>query len=83
LGVLLLAFGLFWHLLAADVEGGRTLHYQHHIFGWFLLTVITGIVISVLGRFFWRGRHDLTLLIVGALQTLFGFLVYLSFNNRV
>lgn len=81
LGVVLLLIGLVWHLLAADVEGGRALYYQHHIFGWFLLAVITGIVIAVLGRFFWRGRHDITLLIVGALQTIVGFLVYLSFRN--
>jgi hypothetical protein len=81
LGVILLAIGLLGHLLAANAEGGHAIHYRHHIFGFFLLTAITGIVIGVLGRYFWKGRHDITLLIVGALQTILGLLVYVSFSN--
>jgi hypothetical protein len=81
IGVILLGVGLLGHLLAANAEGGRAIHYQHHIFGFFLLTVVSGIVIAVLGRFFWRGRPDLTLLIVGGMQTLFGLLIYFSFSN--
>jgi hypothetical protein len=81
IGIALLLAGLAGHLLAADVEGGRALHYRHHIFGFFLLTFVSLLVVAIAGRFFWRGRHDITLLIVGALQTVFGFLIYLSFRN--
>ncbi len=80
LGVVLLAIGLAGHLLAAHAEGGRALHYRPHIFGFFLLSVASGIVVAVLGRFFWRGRHDVTLLIVGALQTVLGLLIYATFS---
>jgi hypothetical protein len=81
LGVFLLAVGLGFHLLAADAEGGRALHYRHHIFGFFIMTVVPAILIALLGRRFWKGRHDITWLIVGALQTIFGLLVYLSFRS--
>ena len=80
IAALLLALGLAGHLLAANAEGGHAIHYQHHIFGFVLLSVASGILIAVLGRFFWRGRHDITLLIVGALQTVFGLLIYAIFS---
>ena len=81
LGVLLLAIGLAGHLLAANAEGGRALHYRHHVFGFVLLSVVSGILVAGLGRRFWRGRHDITLLIVGALQAVFGLLIYASFST--
>ena len=81
-GIALLAIGLAGHLLAANAEGGRTIHYQHHIFGFFLLTLVSAIVVGILSRFFWRGRHDVTLLIVGALQAIFGVLIFASFRNH-
>ena len=80
-GVLLLGVGLAGHLLAANAEGGRALHYRHHIFGFVLLSVLSALVVAGLARLFWRGRHDLTLLIVGAIQTLLGLLIYLSFRD--
>ncbi len=67
LGVLLLAAGLFFHLLAANAEGGRAIHYRHHVLGFVLLTAAASLLVVGLGRVFWRGRHDLTVLIVGAL----------------
>jgi len=82
LGIVLLGVGLMGHLLAANAEGGRALHYRHHIVGFFILSVVSGILIAILGRFFWKGRHDVTLLIVGALQTVFGLLVYAMFSSR-
>ena len=78
-GVILLTAGLLGHLLAANAEGGREIHYRHHIFGFFLLSVISGILMAALGRFFWRGRHDVSLLIVGALQAIVGFVIYAMF----
>jgi len=82
LGIVLLVMGLVAHLLAANVEGGHAIHYRHHVFGFLLMSVVSGIVVAGLGRFFWRSRHDVTLLIVGALQTVFGLLVYATFASR-
>jgi hypothetical protein len=82
LGVILLTVGLVGHLLAANAEGGRAIHYRHHIFGFVLLSVVSGILLAGLGRLFWRGRPDLTLLILGGLQTIFGLLIYAMFSNR-
>lgn len=81
LAAILLAIGLLGHLLAAVVEGGHAIHYRHHIFGFVMLAVISGIVFAVLARFFWRGRHDVTLLIVGALQAFLGLLIYAMFSR--
>jgi hypothetical protein len=78
----LLGLGLVGHLLAANAEGGRAIHYRHHVLGFFLLAVVSGTLVAVIGRFFWRGRHDVTLLIVGALQTVFGWLIYAAFSAR-
>jgi hypothetical protein len=82
IGIVLLGVGLLGHLLAAEAEGGRAIHYRHHIFGFVVLTLLAGIVIGVLSRFFWRGRHAITLLIVGALQTVFGWWIYAIFSSR-
>ena len=77
LGVLLLVVGLLGHLFAARAIGGYPLAYEHHVFGFFLILVVTGAVIAALGWRFWRGRHDVTLLVVGAVQALFGIVIYL------
>lgn len=78
LGVLLLVVGLLGHLLAAREIGGSRIAYTHHVFGFFLILVVTGAVVAVLGRRFWRGRHDVTLLIIGAIQALLGIVVYVE-----
>jgi len=77
LGAVLLGAGLLGHLLAAHVMGGSSLAYTHHIFGFFLILVVTGATIAGLGWLFWRGRHDITVLIIGAVQALFGIAVYI------
>jgi uncharacterized membrane protein len=74
-GIVLLAVGLIGHLYAAHASGGSSVHYGHHVFGFFLILVVTGVIIALLGRFFWRSRPDLTVLIIGAVQALFGVLV--------
>jgi hypothetical protein len=82
IGITLLLIGLAGHLAAANVEGGRALHYQHHIFGFFLLAIVSLLVVGALSRFFWRGRHDVTVVIVGALQAIFGCVIYVIFSTR-
>jgi len=81
LGVLLLLVGLLGHLLAARAIGGSYVAYRDHIFGFVFLTLVSGALIAGLGWRFWRGRHDITLLTLGALQTLFGAIIYMERFN--
>jgi hypothetical protein len=76
--VVLLAAGLLGHLLAAQAIGGSYVAYRDHIFGFFILSLVSGAVIAGLGWRFWRGRHDITLLILGVLQALLGLVIYLE-----
>jgi hypothetical protein len=76
LGVVLLVIGLSGHLLAARAIGGYYIAYRDHIAGFVGLTLITGLIVAVIGKFFWKGRPDISLLIVGVLQTLLGVWVY-------
>jgi hypothetical protein len=46
------------------------------IAGFFGASLVTGAIIAGLGSRFRRGRHDITLLILGALQALSGLPVY-------
>lgn len=78
LGVTLLCLGLLGHLLAARAIGGSHLAYRDHILGFLILCVLSGIVIGGLGWRFWKGRPDITLFAVGALQALFGLIVYIE-----
>jgi len=77
MGALLLV-GLLCHVVAAHLNGGSRIAYQHHILGFFAILVVTGVVIAVLGRLLWRERHDITLLTIGAVQTIVGILVVYS-----
>jgi len=77
LGVILLGVGLLGHLLAARAIGGSPVAYRHHIVGFLGLSLVSGAIIAGLGWRFWRGRHDITLLILGALQALLGIVVYI------
>jgi hypothetical protein len=78
LGVILLVVGLLGHLLAAHAIGGSAMAYRHHILGFFLILLVTGAIIAGLGWRFWKGRCDITVLIVGAVQALFGLAVYVE-----
>jgi hypothetical protein len=77
-GIVLLALGLIGHLYAAHAGGGTRLQYTHHVFGFFLILVVTGAIIAALGWWLWRSRPDITVLTVGAVQALFGLLVALE-----
>jgi hypothetical protein len=55
--------------------GGSRVAYSHHVFGFFLILVVTGAIIAAVGWRFWRSRPDITVLTVGAVQAVFGVLV--------
>jgi hypothetical protein len=78
LGVILLVVGFLGHYFAARAIGGTYIAYRDHIFGFFAILLVTGLIIAGLGWRFWKGRHDITLLIVGAVQALFGVWVYME-----
>jgi archaellum biogenesis protein FlaJ (TadC family) len=75
LGIVLLVLGLVGHLYAARAMGGSRVAYTHHVFGFFLILVVTGAIVAAFGRRVWRSRPDITVLTVGAVQPLFGLLV--------
>lgn len=78
LGALLIVVGLLGHLFAARAIGGSYVAYKDHIFGFFLILLVSGALIAGLGWRFWKGRHDITLLIVGVVQALFGAVIYVE-----
>ena len=81
LGVLLLIAGLSGHLFAARAIGGYYIAYRDHVLGFVLFTVVASLIVAPLGWKFWKGRPELTLLIVGAVQAILGFLIYLDRFN--
>ena len=80
LGVLLIVVGFFGHFFAARAIG-TYIYYRDHIFGFFLILVVTGAIIGGLGWRFWKGRHDITLLIIGVVQALIGIVIYINRFN--
>ena len=78
LGVILLGVGLLLHLLSARAIGGSYVAYRDHILGFVVLTLVSGAILAGLGWRFWKGRHDVTLVILGVLQTVIGVLVYIN-----
>ena len=78
LGLVLVVAGLAGHLFAARAIGGTYVAYRDHIRGFVGIAVITGGIIALAGWRFWRGRWDVTVLIFGVLQALFGLFVYIE-----
>ncbi len=78
LGVILIGFGFLGHFFAARAISSNPLAYRDHIFGFFMILVVTGGIIAGLGWRFWKGRSDITVLTIGAVQALFGFVIYLE-----
>lgn len=78
LGVILLFAGLLGHFLAARAIGGSYIAYRDHIGGFVGLTLVSGAIIALVGRRFWKGRNDITLLILGVVQALLGLFVYIE-----
>jgi hypothetical protein len=77
LSIVLLVLGLLGHVFAAHAIGGSTMAYSHHIFGYFAILVVTGLLIALAGWRFWRGRRVMMLLSIAAVQALFGLWIYL------
>ena len=77
-GVVLLVGGLLGHVLAAQAIGGTRLAYRDHLLGFVGLTVVTGAIIAGIGSRFWKGRRDITVFILGAVQAIIGLLVYIQ-----
>ena len=75
-GILLNAVGLLGHLLAAHAVGGYRLAYFHHTIGFVVGVVVFGILAALLGWRFWRGRPDMTVLVIGVLSAIFGIWIY-------
>ena len=79
LGVILIVVGFLGHFFAARaISSGNPLAYKHHIFGFFLILVVSGAIIAGLGWRFWKGRHDITMLAIGVVQALFGIAIYIE-----
>ena len=77
-GALFLVLGLLGHLFAAHAIGGSRIAYTHHVFGFLVGLVVFGAVAAALGLRFWKRRPDVTLLVVGVAQALFGLAVYIE-----
>jgi len=77
-GALFLVLGLLGHVFAAQAIGGSRIAYTHHVFGFFVGLVFFGAVATALGWRFWKHRPDITLLVVGVAQALFGLAVYIQ-----
>ena len=75
-GLLLIVVGFLGHFFAAQAFD-TYIYYRDHIFGFFAILVVTGTIIAVLGRFFWRGRNDITIFVIGVVQAAFGIAIYL------
>ena len=78
LAVMLLVAGFAGHFFAARAIGGSYIAYRDHMVGFVGLTIISGVIVAALGWRFWRGRNDISLLIVGTLQFLLGVYVYIE-----
>jgi hypothetical protein len=78
IGVVLLVLGLLGHVLAAKAIGGTPLAYRHHLLGFVLITVVAGAIIFGVGLRFWKGRYDISLLLLGVVDALLGLLVYIQ-----
>ena len=78
IGIVLLALGLLGHVLAAKAIGGSHVAYRDHLLGFLLITVVAGLIIYGIGLRFWKGRYDVSLLLLGAVNALMGLLVYVQ-----
>lgn len=78
LGVALIVFAFFCHFFSARAIGGSYVAFRDHTAGFFMILVVTGVIIAGLGWRFWKGRRDITLLIIGVVQAVFGIVIYLQ-----
>ena len=78
IGLLCLAVGLLGYTLAARAIGGTDVAYRDQLIGFVVLTVVSGALLALIGRRFWRARPERTLLSLGVRQALFGLFAYVT-----
>jgi uncharacterized membrane protein len=78
LGVILLIVGFCGHAYAAHSLGSNHHAWQYHMFGFLGLTIVSAAIVGALGWKFWKGRTDITILIVGVIQLILGIMVALN-----
>jgi uncharacterized membrane protein len=76
IAAMLLLIGMLGHVLAAHAMGRSSIAYVHHVLGFFLIAILTGLPLLGLAWLFWRRRRGMTLLIFAAIQALLGLAVY-------
>ena len=77
-GALLIIVAFLCHFFAARAIGGSYIAFRDHIAGFLVILAVTGAIIAGFGWRFWKGRGDITLLIIGVVQALFGIVVYIQ-----
>jgi hypothetical protein len=80
-GVILLIIGFLCHVFAAQAIGGTARAYRDHVLGFVLLTVVSAVIVLFLGKRFWKGRPEVSWLIVGILQAAIGVWVWMGRYN--
>src|SRR5690242_6977276 len=78
LGAVLLVVGFLCHYFAARAIGGTHVAYRDHILGFVVLTIVSALIVGLVGMRFSKGRYDITLLVVGVIQTAIGIFVYIN-----
>lgn len=78
LSSLLLIGGLCGHVFAAMAIGGHYIAWRDHLLGFVLILIVTMPLVYLAGRWFWRDRPDISLLITAAIQCAMGLLVYVN-----
>lgn len=78
LGLVLLVAGFLGHYFAARAIGGTYIAFRDHLGGFVGLTLVSGLIVWAVSLKFWKGRNDISFLIVGALQALLGVYIYIN-----
>ena len=75
LGVVLLIGGFVGHAYAAHSLGPGHHAWRDHMLGFVGLTIVSAAIVGALGWKLWKGRTDITVLIVGVIQVILGIVV--------
>jgi hypothetical protein len=78
LGAVFLIVGFLAHYFAARAIGGTYIAFRDHLLGFVVLTIVSAIIVGLIGYRFWKGRSDISLLIVGVIQAAIGAYVYIN-----
>lgn len=78
LGAILLVAGFFGHVFAARAIGGTYIAWRDHMVGFVGITLLSAVIAGALGWRFWKGRTDITVLIVGVIGFALGLVVFIN-----